>query len=155
MSETSRPEHGYWLVGRNRVKIQIGSEETDGRLCVVEAWGHPGDGAPLHRHVDTETFVVTAGRLRLWVEGEMTELGPEQSVTVPSGAAHTYVVLEPTEWLLVLSNTQFDRFVADVGRPVTDLAGPTEPDPEPPVLAAAAAAWNVEILGPPPPELRA
>jgi hypothetical protein len=31
--------------------------------------------------------------------------------------------------------------------PVTDLGGPTEPNPAPSVLAAAAAKYGVEILG--------
>lgn len=121
-------------------------------------WGTQGDGAPLHRHPDTETFVVTRGRLRFWADGELTECGPGESVTLPSGVPHTYVVLEEgSEWLLLLTDSAFDRFIMDVAAPVRDLGDPSEGagSPDPARVEAAGAALGMEILGLPPPELRA
>ncbi|HEY6759360.1 MAG TPA: cupin domain-containing protein [Baekduia sp.] len=148
------PPHGYWLVGRNRVVILLGTPTPDERGTVlIQSWGNAGDGAPLHRHRDVETFVVTKGRLRFWVAGTMTECGPQESATVPSGADHTYVVLEPdSEWLMLLTDSAFDHFIAEGATPVIDPSDPSEsaepPDP------AIAAKYGQEILGPPPAELR-
>ncbi len=52
--------------------------------------------------------------------------------------------------LVATGRARFDRFIEDLGRPVTDLAGPTEPEPAPDRVAAVAALHDIEVLGPPP-----
>jgi quercetin dioxygenase-like cupin family protein len=151
----SHPIDGYWLVGRNRVVILHPAPEGERGTVLAEAFGDAGQGAPLHRHEDTETFVVRSGRLRFWCDGALVECGPQESITVPAGVPHTYVVLEPaSRWLLVLTDSSFDRFVAEAGVPVVDPdsddgAGP----PDPKRMGEIGARNGIEILGPPPPAL--
>lgn len=153
---TQHPSHGYWLVGRNRVEIIAESETNDG-VVLTRVFGNAGDGAPLHAHPDVETFVVTKGRLRFITDGVISECGPQESVTIASGLPHTYAVLEAgSEWLLLLSGSAFDRFVAEVGVPVEDPSDPSEgAGPAAAArMAEAGGRYGVTVLGPPPPELR-
>ncbi|MDQ6730725.1 MAG: cupin domain-containing protein [Actinomycetota bacterium] len=153
---TSPPKHGYWLVARNRIEILTSSADTRG-LVVARAFGQLGDSAPLHRHHNPETFIVTAGRLRFWLDGVLSEAGPQQSITVPGDVAHTYHVLEPdAEWLLVSTGSSFDEFVAQAGTPVVDPSDLSESagPPDPARLNAIGVRHGIEILGPPPIELR-
>ena len=110
-----------------------------------------GDRTPLHRHTqEDETFVVLDGRARFLVGDDLLEVGAGTSLTAPRGVPYAYLTLEPARWLTVVTGLAgFDRFV-DLGRPVTDLAGPAEPEPDLDRVVAVAAVHDIEILGPPP-----
>ena len=151
-STTARPEHGFWLLGTTRCKVLVAGEDTGGEIAVVDAVMPAGDRAPLHVHPhEDESFVVLEGRARLLVGDEVLELAAGQSATAPRGVPHAYRVLEPTRWIVVATGRAgFDRFVEDLGRPVTDLAGPTEAEPPLDRVAAVAAVHDIEVLGPPP-----
>jgi quercetin dioxygenase-like cupin family protein len=148
----SRPEHGYWLLGSTRCKILVAGEDTGGEIAVVDGRMPAGDRSPLHRHADEdESFVVLEGRARVLVGDEVRELCAGDTAMIPRGAPHAYLTLEPTRWIVVATGrARFDRFVEDLGRPVTDLAGPTEPEPALDRVAAVAALHDIEVLGPPP-----
>jgi len=152
---TARPEHGFWLLGETRCKILVGGEQTGREVAVVDGVLPADDRTPLHvHHHEDETFVVLAGRARFLVGGELFELGPGQSATAPRGIPHAYRALEPSRWLTVVTGrVGFDRFVEDLGRPVVDPAGPTEPSPDLGRVVAVAGAHDIEVLGPPPAEL--
>ena len=154
-TRTTRPEHGFWLLGRTRCRILLSGEDTGGEVAVVDGVMPAGDRTPLHLHrLEDETFVLLEGRARFLVGDEVLELGPGGSATAPRGVPHAYHVLEPTRWLTVVTGRAgFDRFVEDLGRPVVDPAGPTEPSPELERVTAVAALHDIEILGPPPAEL--
>ena len=151
---TTRPEHGYWLLGDTRVKILLAAAETGGGTALVEGWMSPGDRTPLHCHPhEDETFVMLEGRARLLVGDAVLELGPGEAATGPRGVPHAYRILDdaPAHWFVVVhGSVGFDRFVEEIGRPADDLAGPTEPSPSPERVGAVAAAHGVQILGPPP-----
>lgn len=59
---------------------------------VFEAWVPPGHrGRPAHRHRwETETFTVHEGRLLVRSGRSRVELGPGDSVVVPTGATHSF-----------------------------------------------------------------
>ena len=50
----------------------------------------PGHGPVLHRHPYTETWVVLAGEVAIWADGEVVEGRPEDIVTVSAGTAHKF-----------------------------------------------------------------
>lgn len=59
---------------------------------VFEAWVPPGHrGPPAHRHRwETETFTVHEGRLLVRSGRSRVELGPGDSVVVPTGTTHSF-----------------------------------------------------------------
>jgi quercetin dioxygenase-like cupin family protein len=132
--------------------IHTTSAATDGRLVVAEAQVPEGASAPLHRHPDEiETFVLTSGRASFLVDGRVHEVRAGESITVPGGAAHSYLAHEPSSWVLVLTGaTRFDEFVRQAAELSAGRPGP----PDPAQLGPVAAAHGIELLGPPPAALR-
>lgn len=61
------------------------------RLWQDEQPGKPK--APIAREYDTAGYVI-AGRAELWLEGQTVILAPGDSWIVPSGATHSYRILE-------------------------------------------------------------
>jgi quercetin dioxygenase-like cupin family protein len=148
---TTPPPDRYRALGAEFL-IHTPSAQTGGRLVVAEAQVPEGASAPLHRHPDeAETFILTSGRARFLVDGRIEEVGAGESITVPGGAAHSYLADEPSTWILVLTGTtRFDEFVRRAAELSADRPGP----PDPAQLAPIAAEHGIELLGPPPAELR-
>ena len=48
----------------------------------------PGGAVPLHRHDHEDTFTVAAGDLRISIDDETLDIGPGDTVIVPTGARH-------------------------------------------------------------------
>lgn len=74
-------------------------------ICVVEAWGVPGDPSPpphLHRR-HTESFYVLAGELAFTVAGEERHAAAGTWVQVPPETPHTFAFAgsEPVRFLTV------------------------------------------------------
>ena len=74
-------------------------------ICVVEAWGLPGDPSPpphLHRR-HTESFYVLAGELSFTVAGEERQAVAGTWVQVPPGTPHTFAFVgsRPVRFLTV------------------------------------------------------
>jgi quercetin dioxygenase-like cupin family protein len=131
--------------------IHLSAEQTGGRFSLVEMAAPGGDQPPLHvHHEDDEGFYVLDGHLTLWVGDERLELEPGSFALGPHGVPHTYLVGDDGARMLVTSSTaEFDRFISAVGVPATEdrLPDPVAPDPQ--RLAAIAADYGIEILGPP------
>lgn len=129
--------------------LHLTGEETGGALGVVEATSPGGPAAPLHVHrCEDETFYVLEGELTLLVGGEVHRAGPGSLVHAPRDVPHTFAVDSPTaRWLVISSPAGFEEFVARLGTPVDAAGEPATPDAE--QLAAVAAAFGIEILGPP------
>jgi mannose-6-phosphate isomerase-like protein (cupin superfamily) len=135
--------------------VQARSEQTAGTYSLVEIRALKGNQPPLHCHDrDDEGFYVLEGEVRLHVGAHTLCLGPGQSAVAPHGVPHTYVVeSEHARWL-VISNAGFDRFVQELGEPLTDAepdlaqAFHAAPPPMERVLEVFAA-HGIELLGPP------
>jgi quercetin dioxygenase-like cupin family protein len=131
--------------------IHLSGDQANGRFSLVEMSCPPGDQPPLHIHRDDdEGFYVLEGTVTLWYGNECLELGPGEFALAPHGVPHTYKVGEDGARMLVTSSTaDFDRFVAELGRPAEEdrLPDPSVPDLD--RLMAVAAEHHIEILGPP------
>ncbi len=69
---------------------------TASSLRIVELV--PAPGRRPHRHPHSEEVVyVRAGRGVVWIDGEVSEVGPGSVVVVPRGAAHATIPAEPME----------------------------------------------------------
>src|SRR5215471_5658976 len=128
-----------WFVG-TRARILVSSEETEGRMSVVEVNGPHGDMPPLHvHHTDDEVFHLLDGEMTLYVGAEQIRLGAGQTALAPRGVPHTYRI-ESAEGARVLVSSSpggFDRYVAAIGGPAEGPGLP--PVPIEPDLEAAAA----------------
>jgi quercetin dioxygenase-like cupin family protein len=141
-----------WFLGTLAI-IKASSDTTDGRVAVIEHLAPQGRGAPLHVHRrEDEWFYVTEGELTLWVGGRVIEAGAGSFVYGPRDVPHTFVVTSPqARFLLVTEPAGFESFMRAVAEPAGALEIPP-PASEPPdfeQLAALAAEYGIEILGPP------
>lgn len=105
-----------------------------------------GDGPPLHRHPWDTWELVISGTLRVVVDGHTFEAGPGATIHVPAGAAHTYIVTSDEAHLVSINDSdgRFPRLQQEVGPMFLAEGGPDLA-----AIGAAAAALDVELLGPP------
>jgi quercetin dioxygenase-like cupin family protein len=132
---------------------QVSTESSDGRVAVIEHLAPRGFGSPLHVHSrEDEWFYVLEGELTFWVSGEATSAPAGSFVYGPRGIPHTFTVeSERARFLLVTEPAGFDQFVRALSEPATERTLPPADvaPPDPARLAAVAAEFGIEILGPP------
>jgi quercetin dioxygenase-like cupin family protein len=141
-----------WFLGQ-LVTIKSSSESTAGRVGVTETLAPRGSGSPLHvHHNEDEWFYVIEGELTFWVGGQVITAPAGSFVYGPREVPHTFIVSsEQARFLLVVEPAGFEGFVRALGQPAQELVIPS-PATEPPdvaAMAALAAEYGIEILGPP------
>lgn len=117
-----------------------------GQPEIFEGHGSKGDGAPLHRHPWASWEVVLEGSVRFRLGEEEVTLGPGDTIYVPAGYPHTFIIESETARTIGMS------FPAGSFEALTREAMPIfrsgEP-PDPAKLAELAKRHQVELLGPP------
>jgi quercetin dioxygenase-like cupin family protein len=141
-----------WFLG-GLTTIKATGAETGGRVTVTEGLAARGFGSPLHvHHREDEWFYVLEGELTLWVGGDTIVAPAGSFVFGPRDVPHTFIVSsEQARFLLVVEPAGFEGFVRALGEPAQHLEIPP-PVSEPPDLermAALAASFGMELLGPP------
>ena len=126
-----------------RARVLVDAEASEGHfglLDMIEA--PPGDMPPLHvHHAQDEGFYVVSGEVTFYLPDEEIALRPGDFFLAPKGIPHTFRVgAEPARFLVTSSPAGFEQFVCDVA--ALDV-------PDPARLAAIAARYDIEILGPP------
>ncbi|MBW3592597.1 MAG: quercetin 2,3-dioxygenase [Actinobacteria bacterium] len=150
-SATPTAEAKIWFLD-NLAQVHVSGEETGGAYGLVAMRGRSGDMPPLHVHRrDDELFYVIDGRVVLHLPERTIVLGPGESFLAPKNVPHAYRIdSDEATWLVAFSPAGFERFVEEVGSPAE---GDTLPPPgrphDPEALAAGAARYGIEILGPP------
>jgi quercetin dioxygenase-like cupin family protein len=141
-----------WFFG-TLATIKAGGETTAERVAVIEHVAPRGSGSPLHvHHREDEWFYVIDGAVTFWVGGDVIEATAGSFVYGPRDIPHTFLVnSSEARFLLVAEPAGFERFVRALGQAAATL---TIPPPAPPpsdlsALVAAAAKFDIEILGPP------
>jgi quercetin dioxygenase-like cupin family protein len=75
----------------NPWRVLLTSEQTAGRIALIEGGFSPGAGVPPHRHSGhDEGFYVLDGTFRFRVGDRYVELGPGGFCHVPAGQAHAF-----------------------------------------------------------------
>lgn len=127
-------------------------EATDGRFCLMEhVTMPPGLASPYHvHHNEDEAFYVLEGHVRFVCDGTWLSAGPGTWVYGPREIPHGFKVVgtEPARMLLMCAPAGFEKFAIALSAPVDAMPVP----PDMGTLMAAAAAFNVDILGPLPEE---
>ncbi len=141
-----------WFLG-GLSTIKASGQTTDGRVAVIENWAPRGHGSPLHvHHNEDEWFYVLSGELTFWVGGETIIAAAGAFVYGPRDVPHTFAVTsDEARFLLVLEPAGFEDFLLALSEPARAPTLPPMSDDPPPVeaMVAAAAAYGIEILGPP------
>jgi len=141
-----------WFLGV-LATIKASTETTNGGVAVIEPLAPRGAGSPLHVHRrEDEWFYVTEGELTFWVGGQVIAAPAGSFVYGPRDIPHTFAVSsEQARFLLVTEPAGFEAFMRQVGEPAQALTTPPPPSepPDPARLAAIAAEYGIEILGPP------
>jgi quercetin dioxygenase-like cupin family protein len=145
-------QQAVWFMGA-LVRVRVHGSSTAGTFAVKEHNGERGYGSPLHRHLnDDETFLVLDGELRVEVDGVTKSAGAGAAAILPRRLTHAFVVTSPqARFLTIHTPAGFEEFTIRAGEPAVSFDAPPKVlPPEPAALAAMAAEYGVEILGPRP-----
>ncbi len=131
--------------GLRRV-FRVTAEQTGGAFAIFEENIPEGVGPPLHvHHKEIETFVVLEGTVRFRVGDDEILAGAFDIVTIPAGLPHTFQGKGPglSRAMVHLAPGHAGGFFAAVSS-----AGLTPPG-DMSQIAALAADYNLEFVGPP------
>jgi len=149
-----QPDGGeaLWFLG-GLTTIKAAGADTAGRVLITENLARRGYGSPLHVHRrEDEWFYVIEGELTFWVGGDTIVAPAGAFLYGPRDIPHTFIVSsEQARFLLVAEPAGFEDFVRALAEPAPRLELPpvaTEP-PDVEAMAALAATFEMEILGPP------
>lgn len=140
---------GPWTVhGEPAFFDKIASADVGGRLSVLEVNTPPGQGPPMHIHLEqNEWMYLLEGSFGLQCGGEKSVLHVGDSFMAPKGVPHSYVVLgsRPARHLNIYDPAgEIEAFFRDYEK--NHPAG-VRPDP------AQSAAWEqlyrIRVVGPP------
>jgi quercetin dioxygenase-like cupin family protein len=133
--------------------LRADAAQTGGAFGLIEEVLPAGFESPYHVHRgEDESFYVLEGEMT-FVHGapgeeELLRAGPGTFVFLPRGISHGFRAEGPSaaRVLLLVTPGGFERFVAKLSLPAGAPPPGGPPDPGP--LAALAAKYHVEILGP-------
>ena len=143
----SRQDIDFQFLGLPTV-LHATTETTGGRFGLMEhATIPPGFASPYHTHHDEdEAFYVLEGQMRFVCGGKWMSAGAGTWVYGPREIPHGFKVVgsRPARMLLMCAPAGFEKFALQLSAP----AGAPPAPPDMAKLMAAAAQFNVDILGP-------
>jgi quercetin dioxygenase-like cupin family protein len=136
---------------RSLATIKVPSEDTKEAFDVIEILARRGNVTPLHTDPNCETFHVLEGELLFYSEGKERRATSGDTVVVPTGVPHAFLVTSPTARFIVLNVPGgHDRFFRAAGDPAPAAELPPPGPPDIPRLKATAPKFGIEVIGPPP-----
>ena len=92
--------------------VKLGSEATQGELCVVEDVLKPGFTLPKHHHRKmTEVFYVLEGVVEFELEDGSLSLCQGDTLTIPPNVAHAAYCENGGRMLTIFKNGRFDVYL--------------------------------------------
>jgi quercetin dioxygenase-like cupin family protein len=133
---------------KQTIAILASTSETNGVVGAVEVAGPQGAVPPLHvHHREDEAFYVLEGEYSVFIGDDVTTSSPGTWVWGPRDVPHGYQVhSERGRHLSLMMPGGFEAFFEEVAAIATPDADPRN---EMSRLAAVAARYGVELLGPP------
>jgi len=131
--------------------VKAAASQTGGAFGLIEQLAPVGAGSPYHVHrAEEETFYILDGELEFFSEGRRFVGGPGAYVFLPRGIPHGFQVVgaSTARFLILTTPGGFEGFVTEMGEPATALRLPEPTAPNMEKLAALAAKYRIEILGP-------
>ncbi len=146
----------WWWFGA-LATIKATGEQTGGRYSLVEILVPDGYEGILHvHHFEDEGFYILEGEMTFYVGEQTIKAHPGSFLFGPKDVPHGFRVDSgPARLLFIFSPAGLEGFIRESSEPARTMAVPPPPE-EPPdeaemeQLAALAARYGGEILGPPP-----
>ena len=145
-----------WWLGM-LATMKTSGEQTGGRYSLVEILAPDGYGAVLHiHHQEDEGFYILEGEMTFYVGEQTIKAHPGSYLFGPKDVPHAFTVDSgPARLLFVLSPAGLEGLIREMGEPARSLEVPPQPEGPPDEaemerMAAIAARYGAEILGPPP-----
>jgi len=145
-----------WWLGMSAT-IKVTKEQTGGRYALVEVLAPDGYEAVLHvHHQEDEGFYILEGEMTFYVGDQKIKAQPGSYLFGPKDVPHAFTVDSgPARLLFVFSPGGLEGLVREMGEPAGSLAVLLQPEGPPDEaemerMAAIAARYGAEILGPPP-----
>jgi mannose-6-phosphate isomerase-like protein (cupin superfamily) len=146
----------WWWVGV-LATIKATAEQTGGQYTLVEILAPEGYPGVLHvHHAEDEGFWILEGELTFYVGDQTMKARPGSFLFGPKDVPHAFTVDSgPARLLFVLSPAGFEDLIREMGEAARELTIPPQPEAPPSEaemerMAAIAAKYGGEILGPPP-----
>jgi quercetin dioxygenase-like cupin family protein len=133
------------------MRFKVTGDGSNHAYSLMEVSSSEGRATGLHADPNHETFYVLEGELLFHIEGEEQHRAVVgDTVAIPQGTAHAFLVVSSTARFLVMNTPSYDRFFREGGLPAThgDLASAPPPDHE--RTLAAARKFGCQFFGPPP-----
>ncbi len=147
----------WWMGGLATIKAT--KEQTGGRYTLVEILvpEFPMEESLLHvHHFEDEGFYILEGEMTFYIGEQTIKAHPGSFLFGPKDVPHAFRVDSgPARLLFIFSPAGLEGFIRESSEPARTLDVPPQPE-EPPdpaemeQLAALAAQYGGEILGPPP-----
>jgi quercetin dioxygenase-like cupin family protein len=106
-------------------------EETDGRIALMEYRSRPGHEPPPHIHKwENETYYVLEGNVDFYSGDQFLPAGPGDTVFLPQGEAHAFLVRTPSVRMLILVQATgehpvgLDRYFRKMAEPAASMTLP-------------------------------
>lgn len=142
-----------WYLG-TLLKMKATGSETNGEYSLVEELCPRSFATPWHVHGrEDEGFLVVDGEATFFVGDQEIKAKPGSFVFLPRGIPHAFRIDSDNAHLFnLITPAGFENFYFDLSEPARELVIPPPPDgpPDFQAIAAAAASYGCEILGPPP-----
>jgi quercetin dioxygenase-like cupin family protein len=104
-----------------RITVKVGGEHTGDAYEVFEVDAPRGPAVPPHAEPWAKSFYVLHGRITVYVDGELHDLGPGAAIGIPAGAVNTFTVHTASARFLAVSLTGgMGRFFRDVDQSPAD-----------------------------------
>ncbi len=150
----SEEGEALWFFGM-LVTMKATSEQTGGEFLLIEELAPRGTATPLHVHpTDDESFFILEGEMTFYFEdGQPIPASAGSFVHIPKGhVPHAFQVDSETARFLVLTRPPHEGFIRAAAEPAQARTLPPEAPLDMERVMAAANAYGMEILGPPPGE---
>ena len=146
----AREGEALWFNGALQ-NIKVPGAWSGDAFSLVEVMSTEGRATGLHTDPSHETFYVLDGEILFHVEGAEHRARAGDTVAIPRGVPHAFLIVSETARFLVLNTPGgHDRFFQAGGEPATSRDLASAPEPDPARTMAAARAHGVSLLGPPP-----
>jgi quercetin dioxygenase-like cupin family protein len=131
--------------------VKATASQTSGAFGLIEQLAPVGAGSPYHVHrAEDESFYILEGELEFISGDRRFSGGPGEYVFLPRDIPHGFRVIgaSTARFLILIAPGGFEGFATEMGEPASELRLPEPSAPNMEKLAALAAKYRLEILGP-------